>query len=69
MKKIILNKIEDSEKNSQSDIVKRLYDMGLHPGVEVSIVSKISFNSVTVIQFGSTRLALNEEEFACLHGH
>lgn len=51
------------------ELIQRLYEFGLHPGLEITIVAKISFNSVTVIQFGMTRLALNEEEFACLHGH
>lgn len=69
MKKFILKKIEVPKGHTNIDLIKRLYDLGLHPGLEVEIVSKISFNSVTVIQYGSTRLALNEEEFACLHGH
>ncbi|MBY0554973.1 ferrous iron transport protein A [bacterium] len=68
MKKFILEKIEVPKGAANADLIKRLYDLGLHPGLEVEIVSKISFNSVTVIQYGSTRLALNEEEFACLHG-
>jgi len=51
------------------DLIQRLYDFGLHPGIEVEVVGKVSFNSVTVIQFGNTRLALNEEEFSCLRGH
>ena len=50
------------------DIVKRLYDLGLFPGLDVQMVQKISFNSVTVIQFGETFLALNQEEMSCLHG-
>ena len=69
MKKFILQKIESTSPVPNNDLVKRLYDMGLHPGLEVQIVSKISFKSVTIIQYGLTRLALNEEEFACLHGH
>ncbi|MCC2679949.1 MAG: putative ferrous iron transport protein [Pseudobdellovibrio sp.] len=51
------------------DLIQRLYDFGLHPGIEVEVVGKVSFNSVTIIQFGNTRLALNEEEFSCLRGH
>jgi Fe2+ transport system protein FeoA len=69
MKKFILKKIESSSSFPNADLVKRLYDMGLHPGIEVEIIAKISFNSVTIVQYGSTRLALNEEEFACLRGH
>lgn len=51
------------------ELIQRLYDFGLHPGIEVEVVGKVSFNSVTIIQFGNTRLALNEEEFSCLRGH
>lgn len=50
------------------DIVKRLYDLGLFPGLEVHMIQQISFNSVTVIQFGETFLALNKEEISCLLG-
>jgi len=50
------------------DIVKRLYDLGLYPGLEVYIIQQISFNSVSVIQFGETFLALNKEEISCLLG-
>ncbi len=65
MLKFTIQKIESSNK----DLVKRLFDLGLRPGLEVQVVSKISFNSVVVIQYGATRLALNVEEFACLRGH
>ena len=50
------------------DIVKRLYDLGLFPDLKIEIVQKISFGSVTVIQFNETILALNQEEISCLHG-
>ena len=50
------------------DIVKRLFDLGLYPELEIEIIQKISFSSVTVIQFNETILALNQEEMACLHG-
>ncbi len=50
------------------DIVKRLYDLGLFPDLKIEIIQKISFNSVTVLQFNETILALNEEEISCLHG-
>jgi Fe2+ transport system protein FeoA len=56
-------------KEPNPELIQRLYDFGLHPGIEVEVVGKVSFNSVTIIQFGNTRLALNEEEFSCLHGH
>ena len=56
-------------KPENPDLIQRLYDFGLHPGIEVVVVGKVSFNSVTIIEFGNTRLALNEEEYACLHGH
>ena len=80
MKKFILQKIEVPVNQSRrldarehidkenKELVQRLYDLGLHPGIEIEVISKISFNSVTIIQFGVSRLALNYEEFACLHG-
>ena len=69
MKKFIITKIEALEIKNSKDLEKRLYDLGLHPGLEVEVIAKVSFNSVTVVQYGATRIALNEEEFACLHGH
>ncbi len=76
MKTFILSKIEapknlSKQASDEADmsLVQRLYDLGLHPGLEIEVVSKISFNSVTIIQFGETRIALNSGEFACLHGH
>ena len=50
------------------EVVKRLYNLGLFPSLKIQILQKISFQSVTVIQFGQTILALNEEEISCLHG-
>jgi Fe2+ transport system protein FeoA len=50
------------------EIIQRLYELGLRPGLEISILRKVSFGSVTVIQFGQTRLALNKQEMSCLHG-
>lgn len=69
MKKFIIQKIEASSDSAGKDLIKRLYDLGLHPGLEIEIVAKVSFGSVTIVQYGPTRLALNEEEFLCLHGH
>lgn len=69
MKKFTIQKIELPARSQDKELIQRLYDLGLHPGLEVTVVSKVSFNSVTIIQYGSTRLALNEEEFACLRGH
>lgn len=71
MKKFVISKIEspaNSDNTVEKEVIQRLYDLGLHPGLEVEIVFKISFDSVTIIQFGATRLALNNEEFLCLHG-
>lgn len=62
---MVIDKIESTDK----ELVQRLYDLGLHPGLEIKIMSRVSFGSVTIIQYGSTRLALNAEEFACLRGH
>lgn len=69
MKKFKITKIEASGIKDGKDLEKRLYDLGFHPGLEVEIVSTVSFNSVTIVQYGATRIALNDEEYACLHGH
>ncbi len=71
METFFLEKIEacsDLPQKEGEDLVKRLYELGLRPGLSYQVVTKISFNSVTVIQYGLTRLALNEQEMACLHG-
>ena len=70
MKKFVIKKIEaQGNQNEETDLIQRLYDLGLYPGLEVEVVLKISFGSVIIIQYGSTRVALNKEEFLCLHGH
>lgn len=69
MKKLKIQKIELPNQKRDDDLIQRLYDLGLHPGLEIDIVGQISFGSVTIVQFGSTRVALNQEEFSCLHGH
>lgn len=73
MKKFVLQKIENPDQTSSKDsdqfLIKRLYDLGLYPGLEIELIGKISFGSVFIIQFGETRIALNSEEFSCLHGH
>lgn len=68
MDKFIIQKIEAPDDFADKELAKRLYDLGFHPGLEVEIIARVSFNSVTVVQYGATRIALNEEEFACLHG-
>ena len=50
------------------DLVKRLYELGLRPGLRIQIVGHVSFGTVTIIQYGQTRMALNQQEIACLHG-
>lgn len=69
MKKLKIQKIELPNQKRDDDLIQRLYDLGLHPGLEIELVGQVSFNSVTIVQFGSTRIALNQEEFSCLHGH
>ena len=59
---------DSSEEDESLSRVKRLYELGLRPGLQIQIIGKVSFNSVTIIQFGQTRLALNEQEMSCLHG-
>ena len=68
MKKLNIQKIELPNQKRDDDLIQRLYDLGLHPGLEIEVIGNVSFNSVTIVQFGSTRIALNKEEFSCLHG-
>ncbi len=72
MKKVTKFKIKQivmPDGRQNAELIQRLYDFGLHPGIEVEVVAVVSFNSVTIIQFGNTRMALNAEEFSCLRGH
>jgi len=71
MKTFMLQKIEapsELPEQEKEDLVKRLYELGLRPGIQLQVVGKISFNTVTIIQYGHTKLALNEQEMACLLG-
>ncbi len=69
MNTMTIEKIESPKPSEAAqEIVQRLYELGLRPGVEIKIIRKISFGTVTVIEYGHTRLALNQQEMACLHG-
>lgn len=69
MKTLTIDKIEPLDKTESSmEIVQRLYELGLRPGVVIKIIRKISFGTVTVIEYGQTRLALNNQEMSCLRG-
>lgn len=68
MDKFIIQKIETLNKSDDKELVHRLYDLGLHPGLEIEVITRVSFGSVIIIQYGATRIALNEEEFSCLRG-
>ena len=59
------NQVEATPQASQ-DLIQRLIDFGLYPGVEFEIVKTLSLSNVTVIRFHQTLLALNEQEFKCL---
>lgn len=68
--KFIIQKIEHPRGvHVESELVRRLLDLGFHPGLEVEVVNRVSFNSIAVVRYGSTTIALNREEFSCLHGH
>ena len=70
MKTMTIDKIEATQKSEfSSEIVQRLYELGLRPGLQIKIIRRISFGTVTIIEYGHTRLALNELEMSCLHGH
>lgn len=58
----------DLPASEAQDMLQRLYELGLRPGIEIAVIRKVSFGSVTIIQFGQTRLALNQQEMLCLHG-
>lgn len=64
-KQLILKKIFSSEPDMNS-VIERLYDLGLYEGLEVSILRKVSFGQITILQFDHTILALNQAEFSCL---
>ena len=69
MNKFTIKKIESAKTPPNQDLVQRLYDLGLYPGLEVELISTVSFGTIKILEYNGTRLALNQEEFACLHGH
>lgn len=69
MSKFTIKKIESLKNPPNQELVQRLYDLGLHPGLEVELVSTVSFGTIKIIDYNGTRLALNQEEYACLLGH
>lgn len=69
MSKFTIKKIESTLTPPNQELVQRLYDLGLHPGLEVEVVSTVSFGTIKIVEYNGTRLALNSEEYACLHGH
>ncbi len=58
--------IHTGQKTDLTDIVERLYDLGLRAGLEIQILRKVSFGKITIMQFDQTLLALNETEMSCL---
>jgi Fe2+ transport system protein FeoA len=69
MSKFIIKKIESLTTPPNQELVQRLYDLGLHPGLEVDLISTVSFGTIKIVEYNGTRLALNQEEYACLLGH
>lgn len=69
MSKFIIKKIESEKTPPNQELVQRLYDLGLHPGLEVDVISTVSFGTIKIVEYNGTRLALNQEEYACLLGH
>ena len=45
---------------------ERLYEMGLHKGLKVNLVGRAPFMGPWLIQFGSTTIALRDNEAKCL---
>ncbi len=60
-KEAVLNSLE-----GDPDLVNRLMDMGLHPGSRIEYVNRMLGKGPFIIRFGSTLLALREEEALCL---
>ena len=48
-----------------ADIIERLKEMGLHLGVSVLYQGRAPFRGPHLIRFGSTVVALRDEEAAC----
>lgn len=47
-------------------LTERLREVGVHPGVELSIVRKLPFGGAQVIRLGEVDVALRDEEAACI---
>ncbi len=52
--------------DGDSLIADRLLDMGIHPGVELELISRMPLGGPFVIRIESSFLALREEEAQCL---
>ncbi len=47
-------------------IVQRLRELGLHPGIEVEYVGQAPFAGPRILRVGATLIALRSEEAACV---
>ncbi len=68
METLIIEQIKSATENQNTELIQRLYELGLYPGLEIQIVGRVSFGAVVIIEYAGTRIALNEEEFQCLRG-
>ena len=59
-------RLQSFSKKSAPEIIDRLIDLGLYPGVDLILENYLKVSNVYVVRFHQTLLALNEEEFLCL---
>lgn len=49
-----------------SDIISRLFDLGIYKGVSIEVLGKAPFGGPYLVKAGMTLLALRESEAQCL---
>lgn len=52
--------------DGDAQIAGRLLDLGIHPGVELELISRMPLGGPFVVRVESSFLALREEEALCL---
>lgn len=50
----------------QAQVIERLREMGLHPGLQVEYAGRAPFKGPQMIRVGATLIALRSEEAACV---
>ncbi len=65
-KSVRLLGLQASMDASDQELVKRLADLGLRPGVDLQVLFRIPFGGPLVVRLGAMSLALRLEEAECL---